>query len=59
MINDELLCTEHHTNVVIFCEWIKTKPELNERMIKYNFALRKMQFDQLFKKRNIMGFFHC
>ena len=39
MINEELFCTEHHTKCGILCERIKAKPELNERMINYNFAL--------------------
>ena len=45
-------------NVVSFFECIKPKPKLNERMINYNFALTKVRFDQLFKKQNIIGFFH-
>ena len=41
MINEELLCIEHHTKCGILCECIKAKPELNERMINYNIALIK------------------
>ena len=41
MINEELLCIEHHTKSGIFSKRIKTKPELNERMINYNFAPNK------------------
>ena len=33
MINEELLCIEHHTKCGILCECVKAKPELNEQMI--------------------------